>query len=240
MTFENGVRLEELAAEIAALLEERDPLAGVTDDAAITTRLETLHRAGRNGRWGRIRQIAEQYRHLVPGKMVAGSGNGPQCARRTEKTVAGSKEAPKCSREIGKGVREASGEANRGWTGMETGTNPYLIGRLLAQAYPERVAKARAEGPGRFQLATGELAAVDPGDPLAACDWLAVASLSVRPGGVGRIFLAAPVNPEDLPELMRTRDRVVWDSKAGATLAQRERRIGGLLVDARPLSEGVR
>ena len=67
-----------------------------------------------------------------------------------------------------------------------------------------------------------------------------MASLSVRPGGEGRIFLAAPVDPEDLPELIRTRDRVVWDSKAGAALARRERRIGTLLVDARPLSEGVR
>ncbi|MCR4824806.1 MAG: ATP-dependent helicase HrpB, partial [Bacteroidales bacterium] len=90
-------------------------------------------------------------------------------------------------------------------------------------------------------LATGELAAVDPGDALSACEWLAVASVGVRPGGVGRIFLAAPVDPEDLPELIRTRDRVVWDSKAGAALARRERRIGGLLVDARPLSEeGIR
>ena len=118
--------------------------------------------------------------------------------------------------------------------------DPFAVGRLVALAYPERVAKARTDGPGRFQLAGGELAAVDPQDPLSACDWLAVASVSIRPGGVGRIFLAAPVDPADLPELIRTRDRVVWDSKAGVALAQRERRIGSLLVDARPLSEGVR
>ena len=206
----------EIAAEIAALLEERDPLAAATDDAALSTRLDALHRAGRSGPWGRIRQIAEQYRHLVPEKAEAGSKTGPQRSRQT-----------------GKGDRETG-------NGAEAITDPYVIGRLLAAAYPERVAKARPEGPGRFQLATGELAAVSPDDPLAACDWLAVASLSVRPGGVGRIFLAAPVDPEELPELIRTRDRVAWDSKAGAALAQRERRIGGLLVDARPLSEGVR
>ena len=62
--------------------------------------------------------------------------------------------------------------------------------------------------------------------------------ITLRPGGVGRIFLAAPVDPADLPELIRTRDRVAWDGKAA--VAQRERRIGVLLVDARPLSEGVR
>ena len=220
----------ELAAEIAALLEERDPLAAATDDAALSTRLDALHRAGRSGPWGRIRQIAEQYRHLVP---EAGSKTAPQRSRRAEKSFAGSKEGLQRSRETGKGDRETG-------NGAETGTDPYVIGRLLAAAYPERIAKARPEGPGRFQLATGELAAVSPDDPLAACDWLAVASQSVRPGGVGRIFLAAPVDPEELPELIRTRDRVAWDSKAGAALAQRERRIGGLLVDARPLSGGVR
>ncbi len=198
----------ELAAEIAALLEEKDPLAA-EQDASLTTRLEALHRAGRNGRWGRIAQMAEQYRLLVPkmGKYGTNPGN---------KTVVGAE------------------------NGQNRNQDPYAVGALVAAAYPERVAKARPEGRGHFQLANGELAAVAPEDPLSACEWLAVASVSVRPGREGRIFLAAPVDPADLPELIRTRDRVVWDNKAGAAVAQREHRIGGLLVDAKPLSEGVR
>ncbi|MCR5070909.1 MAG: ATP-dependent helicase HrpB [Bacteroidales bacterium] len=188
-----------LAAEIAALLEERDPLASLEGDASLTTRLDALHRAGRNGRWGRITQMAEQYRALA------------------EKSAKDEKREPANDKR-----------------------DPYTIGRLLAAAYPERVAKALPEGRGHFQLATGERAAVAPEDALAACEWIAVASLSVRPGGEGRIFLAAPVDPEDLPELIHTRDRVAWDSKAGAATARRERRIGSLLVDAKPLSEGVR
>ena len=193
-----------LAAEIAALLEEKDPLAAQENDAALTTRLEALHRAGRGGRWARIAQMAEQYRALA---------------------------------ERGKIRRSRVGVVEGG---AENGMEPYQVGALVARAYPERVAKARGDGPGRFQLATGELAAVAPEDPLAACEWLAVASVSIRPGSVGRIFLAAPLDPEDVPELIRTRDRVAWDSKAGAAVAQRERRIGSLLIDARTLSEGVR
>ena len=200
-----------LAAEIAALLEEKDPLAAAENDAALTTRLDALHRAGRNGRWGRIAQIAEQYRTLVSKKAVFEA-------------------TPRKNDRGGLDFGQNRGQ----------GENPYAVGALLAQAYPERVAKARPEGRGHFQLATGELAALSPEDPLSACEWLAVASVSVRPGREGRIFLAAPVDPEDLPELIRTRDRVAWDSKAGAAVAQRERRIGGLLVDAKPLSEGVR
>ena len=182
-----------LAADLAALLEERDPLAASESDASLTTRLDALRRAGRGGRWGRIRQIADQYRQLA-----------------------------KCK------------------TAPQGPADPFAVGALIGAAYPERIAKARVDGPGRFQLATGELAAVDPGDALAACEWLAVASLGVRPGGVGRIFLAAPVDPADLPELFRTRDRVAWDGKAGTATAQRERRIGTLLIDARPLSDGIR
>ena len=184
-----------LAADIAALLEEKDPLAA-ENDAALTTRLDALRSAGRSGRWGRIARIAEQYRQLAPS--------------------AGSTMDAERSRE------------------------PYAVGALVGAAYPERIAKARPEGRGHFQLATGELAAVSPDDPLSACEWLSVASVSIRPGGEGRIFLAAPLDPEDLPELIRSRERIVWDSKAGAALARRERRIGGLLVDAKPLSDGVR
>lgn len=204
-----------LAAEIAALLEERDPLAATDPGAALTTRLEALHRAGRGGRWGRIAQMAEQYRMLAE-KAAAGSKSAAQRSRNAEKSFAGSKEGPQRSRD------------------------PFAVGALLAAAYPERVARALPGGRGHFQLATGERAAVSPDDPLSACEWLAVASLGVRPGGEGRIFLAAPVDPEALPELIRTRDRVAWDSKAGAATARRERRIGTLLVDAKPLSEGVR
>ncbi len=200
---------KELAAEIAALLEERDPLAALESDAALTTRLDALRRAGRSGRWGRIAQMAEQYRALAE-KSAPKTAKNSQNRHRDE---------------------EIPGQARNDY---------YLVGRLLAAAYPERVAKALPEGRGHFQLATGERAAVAPEDALSACEWLAVASLSVRPGGEGRIFLAAPVDPEDLPELIRTRDRVVWDGKAGAATARRERRIGSLLVDAKPISEGVR
>ena len=221
-----------LAAQLAALLEERDPLAAMEGDASLTTRLDALHRAGRSGRWGRIAQMAEQYRAMAEKSAPKMADNG---ADPTFETGLGAKNSQNRHREIRRSepANDEKGERN-------DGMDPYLVGRLLAAAYPERVAKALPEGRGHFQLATGERAAVAPEDALAACEWIAVASLSVRPGGEGRIFLAAPVDPEDLPELIRTRDRVAWDSKAGAATARRERRIGSLLVDAKPLSEGVR
>ncbi len=243
-----------LAAEIAALLEERDPLAALESNASLTTRLDALHRAGRSGRWGRISQMAEQYRMLAEREEIRRSAS----ANEGKEKSAPKKPKNRCQQSYptgrnGEGLFSEPGSSPQNrpqnppgsfldgeGVRAESRPSPYLVGRLLAAAYPERVAKARPEGRGHFQLASGELAAVNPEDALSACEWLAVASVSVRPGREGRIFLAAPVDPDDLPELIRTRDRVVWDSKSGAAVAQRERRIGSLLVDAKTLSEGVR
>ena len=59
-----------LAADIAALLEEKDPLAGV-GDISIATRLDALRRerrSGHGGRWGRIIKIARQYAEMIHAK----------------------------------------------------------------------------------------------------------------------------------------------------------------------------
>ena len=116
-------------AQMPALLEEKDPLAGNTDDAALTTRLEALRaarRSGRGGRYSRILQIADQYRAL-----------------------AGRKSAPKSAQN---GADSLSGTP----VGAENAQNrhrddPFEVGRLLAAAYPERVAKARPDGPDASQ-----------------------------------------------------------------------------------------
>lgn len=115
--------------------------------------------------------------------------------------------------------------------------SPYEVGFLLACAYPERIGQALGQGVGQFLLSGGERVAVDPSDPLAAQEWIAVASMNARPGGVGRVFLASPLAPEDLSRLASSRDNVFWDSKAGALVARREERIGALLLSSKVLSD---
>ncbi len=56
-----------LAADIAALLDEKDPLAG-EGDVSVSTRLDALRRerhGGRAGRWGRIVKIARQNAEMI-------------------------------------------------------------------------------------------------------------------------------------------------------------------------------
>lgn len=107
-----------------------------------------------------------------------------------------------------------------------------MVGKLLANAYPERIAKA--EGNGRFRLANGETAFVDSTDELSAHDWLAIASMNAQSGG-GRIFLAAPVEPIELEPMLRCKENVTWDNKKGCIVAQREYRIGQLIVRTEPI-----
>ena len=179
-----------LAADLAALLEEKDPLE--TAEAGVYPRLRALRdarRSRREGRWSRICRISEQYRKMVR-------------------------------------VPEDNADPD-----------PFEAGALLAAAYPGRIAKAWKDGVGRFCLAGGDLAAVDPSDPLAAGEWLAVGSLHAAPGGVGRIFLAAPLGASDLKPFIRRRDVIAWDSRQGSIVARRESRVGQLSVGSQPLSD---
>lgn len=111
-------------------------------------------------------------------------------------------------------------------------------GLLLAYAYPERIARRLDEGVGRFRLACGDTATVDTADPLSDEPWIAIASMNAT--GNGRVHLAAPTSPEELAEFIEERDNIGWDNKQGRIIARRERRIGTLLVDSRPLHDADR
>lgn len=180
-----------LAADLAALLEERDPMAGCPD-TGIDVRLMELRkhrRKGTGGIWGRISRSAMQYCRMV-------------------------------------GTEVDSSQAD-----------PYRIGELLAAAYPERVGRAWKDGNGRFQFPDGSIAAMDESDVLSSCEWIVACSLNHRTDGTGRIFLASPLAPEDAAALAQTRDRIFWDNRQGCVAAQRETRLGAILVGASPLHE---
>ncbi|MBU2290817.1 MAG: ATP-dependent helicase HrpB, partial [Alphaproteobacteria bacterium] len=102
------------------------------------------------------------------------------------------------------------------------------VGALLAEAFPERVAKARGK-PGEVLLASGRGAFVEPADALAREPWLAVAELG---GGDARdrIRLAAPVDPAALGGRIEVEDRLTREPSGRMTL-RRIRRIGAITVD---------
>lgn len=103
-------------------------------------------------------------------------------------------------------------------------------GRLIATAYPERLAM-RAEH-GRYRMAGGEYVAVSADDPLSRHEFLAVASASKR------VFLAAPVDRDSVSAKGQWVENVDWDSRAGRVSARKELRVGTLIIESRQLDGG--
>lgn len=177
-----------LAADIAALIEEKDPLCDTTEDADINTRIALLREARKRGnenRWKRIVRIASEYRRLVHTKE---ENSAPDYEK---------------------------------------------VGFLIANAYPERIAKAE-DHCGHFRLASGEKAFISKEDQLSAYDWIAVASLNASSG---RIFLASPLNPKSAKALSKTKRNISWDNKRGCLVATQEERLGCLCLESKPLSD---
>lgn len=112
----------------------------------------------------------------------------------------------------------------------------YETGLLLAYAYPERIASARPGNNAQFQLANGKIAAAGHKDDLAHEAWLAVANMDLR-DGLGKIFLAAPLNPTDLIHLVKEKQNISWDTRKGGLIALQELKIGSIVLKSTPVSK---
>lgn len=179
-----------LATDIAAIVEERDPLpkdSGID----INLRIEALRRARSNnsagGRFNRIEKIAASYRKMLNLEV----DNNP--------------------------------------------VDPYETGLLLAYAYPERIASARPGNNAQFQLANGKIAAAGHKDDLAHESWLAVAHMDLREG-LGKIFMAAPLNPKDLVPLIKEKETIQWDTRKGGLQASKDLRIGSIVLQSKSIA----
>ena len=105
-------------------------------------------------------------------------------------------------------------------------------GLLLAEAFPERIARARGK-PGEVLLASGRGAFLDPTEHMAREPWLAVAELG---GGDARdrIRLVAALDAAtleaDLAHRIEVEDRLAREP-SGKPVIRRIRRIGALVLD---------
>lgn len=130
-------------------------------------------------------------------------------------------------------ARQIRGIANIG--DEESDISP---GVLVALAWPDRIAQARGAR-GRFRLSGGGGAVLPEHDPLAREPFLAVATTDGTSGDQ-KIFLAAALTREDLETCFASHvsetDTVRWDSRAQIVVANRQRKLGALVLDDRPLA----
>ncbi len=110
-------------------------------------------------------------------------------------------------------------------------------GGLLALAYPDRVAKARAGKRGEFLLANGRGAILDAAQALAREPYLAIAEIAGA-ASAGRILSAARLDERDLEAHFKARIHetleVSFDEKAMAVRARAVRKLGALMLAEHP------
>lgn len=115
------------------------------------------------------------------------------------------------------------------------------VGCLLALAYPDRIAQQRRPGGAEYRLSNGRAAMFADVDALMKHPWLVVADLGSRQGQrEERIYLAADLDPQlfesVLQDQVRQVDELDWDEREGVLRAERQRRVGELVLSTAPLA----
>jgi ATP-dependent helicase HrpB len=119
--------------------------------------------------------------------------------------------------------------------------HPRWLGALLALAYPDRVAQQRRSGGAEYRLANGRAALFAEADALMKQPWLVVADLGSRQGQrEERIYLAAEFDPALFDSVLKEQvtqvDHLDWDEREGVFRAERQRKVGELIVSREPLT----
>ncbi|WGT34984.1 ATP-dependent helicase HrpB [Pseudomonas atacamensis] len=116
------------------------------------------------------------------------------------------------------------------------------IGCLLALAYPDRIAQQRHPGGAQYRLSNGRAAMFADADALMKHGWLVVADLGSRQGQrEERIYLAADLDPSLFENVLSDQvsqvDELDWDEREGVLRAERQQRIGELVLSTIPLTD---
>lgn len=112
------------------------------------------------------------------------------------------------------------------------------IGRMLIDAFPDRIAKARGQS-GQFLLANGRGGEVDPVVSLSRVAWIVVADM-VGKAGRARITSAAEISEEDIRDALATQfesgRQIIYDPEKNALRAREALRIGAIALSEKWLA----
>jgi ATP-dependent helicase HrpB len=128
--------------------------------------------------------------------------------------------------------RGLPGRAKGAESSRSSSGGPSATGRLLAFAYPDRIARRRAGQPGRYLLRNGVGAHLEP-QALAREEWIVVVELDGR-RRESRILLAAPLEESEIWEhfgfQVERVDSIQWDSISKTVVASRRECLGALVL----------
>lgn len=119
--------------------------------------------------------------------------------------------------------------------------HPRWVGCLLALAYPDRIAQQRRAGGAEYRLANGRAAAFTDSDALMKHAWIVIADLGSRQGQrEERIYLAADLDEALFDSVLKEQvdqvDELDWDEREGVLRAERQLKVGELILSRTPLA----
>ncbi|MCA3254424.1 MAG: ATP-dependent helicase HrpB, partial [Alphaproteobacteria bacterium] len=141
--------------------------------------------------------------------------------------------------------RDRRAEAARGlaqrWARLAGGVDGDIpadaLGRVLALAWPDRVARRRPGGEGTWLMRNGRAVTLDPASSLARSEWLAVAEASGAAQGA-RVLLAAPLEAASVEAMfadaIERQASVRFDKATEAVVAEERRTLGAITLARRP------
>jgi ATP-dependent helicase HrpB len=112
----------------------------------------------------------------------------------------------------------------------------YLIGKLIAAAYPERIAKRIDKNGLRYRLSNGRVMKMSELDPLHREEYIAIAQLDAG-SNEGKVFSAAALDPGDLSDLAIEKVNVKWDKERGMIAGALEKCVGGIIIGSKPITK---
>ena len=181
-----------LATDVAALLEERDPMSKGTG-ADLSLRIELLRR------WRSGEKVSAEKNILERIERLAFSW------RRLFDIEADNNQVPDTS-----------------------------VGKCVMSAFQERIGKQMEKHGDRYKMMNGRVAKLPDHDPLHREPWLAIAQVDA---GIheGKIFMAAPVDEQDLLLHAVEKEIVSWDPVREMVTATLELRLGNLMLSGKSL-----
>jgi ATP-dependent helicase HrpB len=206
-----------LAADLAALLGERDLLRGASGarDADIRTRIEVMRGEGSP-------QGIDRF--------------GLQRARRAAKDLLRQASTPTATAAAAVSVAPNSTAQDR----QSYAYGAEDIGVVLAFAYPDRIGRRRPGADARYTLANGRGAHFADPQGLAKQELLVAVDLDDRERDA-RILLAAPLTRADIEEHMserlRRKESVEWSTREQAVIARRTVELDAIVLEEKPLPE---
>ena len=115
-----------------------------------------------------------------------------------------------------------------------------MISRVLLCGFPDRVAKLREDGKGRFLLSQGRGVRLSPMSSLIKSLFIVAVNVDAGDNAEGLVHLAAPLDEkiirEECNERIRTIRRVEWDKRDKRITANVDERLGAVLLSAKPFN----